>query len=72
MKQFALSELGILVLPAFAVVGELKAGQLKAIPFEHLILQNAEAHLVTRVGRTLSVASNKMLQMISSQMGAFR
>lgn len=72
MKQFALSELGIVVLPAFAVAGELKAGQLKAIPIEHPILQNAEAHLVTRVGRTLSVASNKMLQMISSQMSAFR
>ncbi|MDN7943331.1 LysR family transcriptional regulator [Burkholderia multivorans] len=72
MKQFARSELGIVVLPAFAVASELKAGELKAIPIEHPILQNAEAHLVTRVGRTLSVASNRMLQMMSSQMSAFR
>ncbi|MFP3613225.1 LysR family transcriptional regulator [Paraburkholderia sp. DD10] len=71
MKQFARSELGIVVLPAFAVTSELKAGELKAIPIEHPILQNAEAHLVTRVGRKLSVASNKMLQMMS-QMSAFR
>ncbi|WP_345817549.1 LysR family transcriptional regulator (plasmid) [Paraburkholderia sp. PREW-6R] len=72
MKQFARSELGIVVLPAFAVTVELKAGELKAIPIEHPILQNAEAHLVTRVGRTLSAASNKMLQMMASQMSAFR
>jgi DNA-binding transcriptional LysR family regulator len=72
MKQFAKSELGIVVLPAFAVATELEAGELKAIPIEHPILENAEAHLVTRVGRKLSVAANKMLQMMSSQMTAFQ
>ncbi|WP_322059964.1 LysR family transcriptional regulator [Paraburkholderia sp. J63] len=72
MKQFAKSELGIVVLPAFAVATELEAGELTAIPIEHPILENAEAHLVTRVGRKLSVAANKMLQMMSSQMTAFR
>ena len=72
MKQFAKSELGVVILPAFSVAIELKAGELKAIPIEHPILQNAEAHLVTRVGRKLSVASNKMLQMMLSQMTAFR
>ncbi|WP_321818190.1 MULTISPECIES: LysR family transcriptional regulator [unclassified Paraburkholderia] len=72
MKQFAKSELGIVVLPAFAVATELEAGELTAIPIEHPILENAEAHLVTRVGRKLSVAANKMLQMMPSQMTAFR
>lgn len=72
MKQFAKSELGIVVLPAFAVAAELEAGELTAIPIEHPILENAEAHLVTRVGRKLSVAANKMLQMMASQMTAFR
>ncbi|MGF6267488.1 DNA-binding transcriptional LysR family regulator [Paraburkholderia youngii] len=72
MKQFAKSELGIVVLPAFAVATELEAGELTAIPIVHPILVNAEAHLVTRVGRKLSVAANKMLQMMSAQMTAFR
>lgn len=72
MKQFAKSELGIVVLPAFAVATELEAGELTAIPIEHPILENAEAHLVTRVGRKLSVAANKMLQLMSTQMTAFR
>nr|WP_267939506.1 hypothetical protein [Paraburkholderia flagellata] len=36
------------------------------------ILENAQAHLVTRAGRRLSVAANKMLQMMSGQFQAFR
>lgn len=72
LKQFARSGLGVVVLPAFAVTTEMAAGELHAIEIDHPIFQNAEAHLVTRVGRKLSVASNKMLQMMTSQMGAFR
>jgi len=49
-----------------------EAGTLLAIEIDHPILMKAEAHLVTRVGRKLSVASNKMLQLMSSQMRAFR
>ena len=72
LKQFAMSGLGLVVLPAFAVTMEVEAGTLVAIEIDHPILMKAEAHLVTRVGRKLSVASNKMLQLMSSQMQAFR
>jgi DNA-binding transcriptional LysR family regulator len=72
LKQFVKSGLGVAVLPAFAVTTELQAGELFAIEIDHPILKNAEAHLVTRVGRKLSVASNKMLQFMTSQMRAFR
>ncbi|KQR73930.1 LysR family transcriptional regulator [Burkholderia sp. Leaf177] len=72
LKQFAKSGLGLAVLPAFAVTTELVAGELLAIEIDHPILKKAEAHLVTRAGRKLSVASNKMLQLMSSQMRAFR
>jgi DNA-binding transcriptional LysR family regulator len=72
LKQFAMSGLGVVVLPAFAVTTEVEAGTLLAIEIDHPILMKAEAHLVTRVGRKLSVASNKMLQLMSSQMQAFR
>jgi len=72
LKQFAKSGLGLVMLPAFAVTTELEAGELHAIEIDHPIMLNAEAHLVTRVGRKLSVASNKMLQIMSSQMRAFR
>ncbi|RQS66447.1 LysR family transcriptional regulator [Burkholderia sp. Bp8963] len=72
LKQFVKSGLGIVCLPAFAVSTEIDAGELFAIPIDHPILANAEAHLVTRVGRKLSVASNKMLQLMNAQMRAFR
>ncbi|ACR32224.1 LysR family transcriptional regulator [Burkholderia glumae] len=72
LKDFVKSGLGIAVMPAFAVAAELQAKQLFAIEIAHPILENAEAHMVTRVGRKLSVAANKMLQMMTGQMRAFR
>ncbi|MFP3502751.1 LysR family transcriptional regulator [Burkholderia sp. SIMBA_062] len=72
LKEFVRSGLGISVMPAFAVAAELQAKELFAIEIAHPILENAEAHMVTRVGRKLSVAANKMLQMMTGQMRAFR
>jgi DNA-binding transcriptional LysR family regulator len=72
LKQFVKSGLGITVLPAFAVTTEVEAGELSVLDINHPILADAEAHLVTRAGRRLSVASNKMLQMMTAQMRAFK
>ncbi|RQV30171.1 LysR family transcriptional regulator [Burkholderia cenocepacia] len=72
LKEFVKSGLGIAVMPAFAVTAELQARELFVIDIAHPILENAEAHMVTRVGRKLSVAANKMLQMMTGQMRAFR
>ncbi|KOR23215.1 LysR family transcriptional regulator [Burkholderia cenocepacia] len=72
LKEFVKSGLGISVMPAFAVTAELQARELFAVDIAHPILENAEAHMVTRVGRKLSVAANKMLQMMTGQMRAFR
>ncbi|MCA7922476.1 LysR family transcriptional regulator [Burkholderia cenocepacia] len=72
LKEFVKSGLGISVMPAFAVTAELQAKALFAIDIAHPILESAEAHMVTRVGRKLSVAANKMLQMMTGQMRAFR
>jgi hypothetical protein len=72
LNEFVKSGLGIALMPAFAVATELQAKELFAIEIAHPILENAEAHMVTRVGRKLSVAANKMLQMMKGQMQAFR
>jgi DNA-binding transcriptional LysR family regulator len=72
LKEFVKAELGIAVMPAFAAATELRAKEVFAVRIAHPILENAEAHLVTRVGRRLSVAANKMLQMMSGQLQAFR
>ncbi|WP_347558998.1 LysR family transcriptional regulator [Robbsia sp. KACC 23696] len=72
LKQFVKSGLGLTVLPAFAVTSEMDAGELRAIPIDHPLLASGEAHLVTRVGRKLSVASNRMLQTMNAHLRAFR
>jgi len=71
LKQYVSYGLGITCLPAFAVTTEVDAGELKVIPIDHPLLQQGEAHLITRVGRKLSVASNKMLQLMIGNMRAF-
>ena len=72
LKQFVKSGLGLTVLPPFAVTSEMDAGELRAIPIDHPLLISGEAHLVTRVGRKLSVASNRMLQTMNTHLRAFR
>jgi len=72
LKEFVKSGLGISVMPAFAVAAELQAKELFAIEIAHPILENAEAHMVTRVGRKLSVAANTMQKKMTGQMRAFR
>jgi DNA-binding transcriptional LysR family regulator len=72
LKEFVKAGLGVAVMPAFAAATELRAMEVFAVGIAHPILENAQAHLVTRVGRRLSVAANKMLQMMSGQLQAFR
>jgi DNA-binding transcriptional LysR family regulator len=72
IKHFVRSDLGVSLLPAFAVAQEIDAGQLVAIPVDHAVLGGAEAHIVTRLGRQLSIASNQLLLQLISTMRAFR
>lgn len=71
VKHFVLSDLGVSLLPAFVVAREIDAGQLVAIPVDHVLLGGAEAHIVTRLGRQLSIASNQLLLQLISTMRAF-
>ena len=72
IKHFVRSDLGVSLLPAFAVAQEIDAGQLIAIPVDHAVLGGAEAHIVTRLGRQLSIAANQLLLQLISSMRAFR
>jgi DNA-binding transcriptional LysR family regulator len=69
LKQFVKSGLGIACLPAFSVSTELDAGDSSPSPST---IPCSRTRKVTRVGRKLSVASNKLLQLMHSQMRAFR
>ncbi|VVE39351.1 LysR family transcriptional regulator [Pandoraea horticolens] len=71
LKHFVRAGLGATFLPAFAVSQEIEAGLLRALPVDHPILNRAEAHLVTRAGRRLSGAANRLLTHLASKMEAF-
>jgi DNA-binding transcriptional LysR family regulator len=72
LKHFAGEGLGIMMLPAFAVSGEIAAGKLVANPIDHPALVTAEAHVITRLGRRLSGAANELLRLLTSLMQTFR
>jgi len=72
IKHFVRSGLGVSLLPAFAVSQEIDAGQLLATPVDNRVLHGAEAHIVTRLGRQLSIASNQLLLQLINTMRAFR
>ncbi|MEF3066046.1 LysR family transcriptional regulator [Pandoraea apista] len=71
LKHFVRAGLGATFLPTFAVSQEIEAGVLCALPVDHPILKGAEAHLVTRAGRRLSGAANRLLTHLASKMEAF-
>ncbi|ADJ62475.1 LysR family transcriptional regulator [Herbaspirillum seropedicae] len=72
LKHFVKSELGFTLLPLFAVTTELAARELYAIPVRNALLARSEAHLITRTGRQLSTAANRLLQHLSTRMKAFQ
>jgi DNA-binding transcriptional LysR family regulator len=72
LKQFVKAGLGVTCLPEFAVTSELRAGEVQVVAIDHPLLKSGEAHVITRVGRKLSVASNRMLQLMMAHMRAFR
>ncbi|VVD85165.1 LysR family transcriptional regulator [Pandoraea anhela] len=71
LKHFVRAGLGATFLPTFAVSQEIEAGVLCAVPIDHPILNGAEAHLITRAGRRLSGAANRLLTHLASKMEAF-
>ncbi|MEH3085197.1 MAG: LysR family transcriptional regulator [Xylophilus ampelinus] len=72
IKHFVRSGLGVSLLPAFAVSQEIAAGELVATPIDQALLNGAEAHIVTRLGRQLSMASNQLLLQLIATMRAFQ
>lgn len=57
--------------PAFAVAQQLADGTLKALPIRNPLLESAEAHLITRLGRNLPHAAQRLVQHLASSMQAF-
>lgn len=72
LKHFVKSELGFTLVPRFAAAAEIDGEELFCIPVDNPLLLDAEAHLITRTGRQLSTAANRLLQHFSLKMKAFQ
>ena len=68
LKEFAKSGAGVTLLPAIAAYSEMQAGWLLARPINDSMLMHTGVHVVTRLGRQLSLAAAKLLQRIEGRM----
>lgn len=71
LKHFAMQG-GITLLPTFVVEEELKAGKLLALPLQSEVFSSPQTHLISRLGRQLSVGANRLMSMLLQDMTAFK
>lgn len=71
LKRFAMQG-GVTLLPTFVVDEELQAGRLCAIALHNDVFASPRAHLISRLGRQLSVGSNRLLGILLQEMSAFK
>lgn len=71
LKQFVKLGLGFTFFTRLVVASEVAAGEMCLIPVAQPLLENAEVHLITRTGRHLSVAANRMMQHMIRKMYTF-
>jgi DNA-binding transcriptional LysR family regulator len=68
LKHFVKSELGFTLIPRFAAATEIDHGELFCLPVDNPLLAGSEAHLITRTGRQLSTAADRLLQYFGNKM----
>lgn len=71
LKHFAMQG-GVTLLPTFVAEEEIKAGQLVALPLQTEVFSSPQTHLISRLGRQLSVGANRLMGMLLQDMTAFR
>lgn len=72
LRHFVHENMGVTLLPAFAVGAEIAAGSLVAVPMENALLASTEAHVATRLGRELPNAAIQLLRFLIRELLAFR
>ncbi|KPG89926.1 LysR family transcriptional regulator [Pseudomonas sp. RIT-PI-q] len=71
LKRFSMQG-GVTLLPTFVVDEEVEAGRLCTIPLHNEIFASPRVHLISRLGRQLSVGSSRLLAMLLQDMSAFK
>lgn len=70
LKRFAV-EGGVTLLPTFVIEEELRQGTLLALPLHNEVFSTPQTHLVSRLGRQLSVGASRLLGALLQDMNAF-
>jgi len=71
LKHFAMQG-GVTLLPTFVVEEEINSGKLRALTLQHEVFSSPQTHLISRLGRQLSVGANRLMGMLLQDMPAFR
>ena len=71
LKRFVRSGYGVTFMPAFAASHEIDTGELVALEIDNPILASTEARAIVRLGRPMSVATNKLLTQIVAKLSVF-
>lgn len=66
LKSYVKAHLGVTFLSANAVANEVAEGQLVALRTRNEVFESAEAHLMVRAGRQLSIATERLLDMLNT------
>jgi DNA-binding transcriptional LysR family regulator len=72
LRHFVQENMGVTLLPAFAIGAELAAGTLVAVPIDNPLLATTEAQVATRLGRELPNAAIQLLRSLIRELIAFR
>jgi DNA-binding transcriptional LysR family regulator len=71
LRHFVQANMGVTLLPAFAIGADIAAGSLVAVPIDNPLLATTEAQVVTRLGRELPDAALQILRSLIREMRAF-
>lgn len=71
LKRFALLG-GVTLLPTFVVEEDLLAGRLLALPLDNPVFSSPQTHLISRLGRQLSVGASRLLAQLLRELPAFQ
>lgn len=71
LKRFSMRG-GVTLMPTFVMEDETRSGQLVALPLQSEVFSTPQAHLISRLGRQLSVGASRLLTMVLQDMTAFK
>ena len=72
LVSFARLGLGVSFLPHFAIAGEVRSGQLSAVPLAEAAARNARAEILVHKGRRLPIPAEALLCELKSALGTLR